>query len=1066
MNSKSRYSAIIIAFIMVLAGPGQLPAQVTASSISGHVVDAARRVIPEAQVTLTNKLDGTVRKASADGAGRYSFIGLTPAVYSISVSAPGFAKLTRPELSLDVDSALNLDFGLTVGGPETRIEVTAPTPSLQTETADLGAVIDQQFTQTLPLNARNFLQLALLAPGAFPPVEGSQLSSTGGNSLEVNGGREEYNNFLLDGADNNDPYINGYVVEPSVDSVQEFKMVTSSYDAEYGRSAAGQVNVITRRGTNEFHGTGYEYLRNKVLDARNYFDQDGFIKPPFIRNQFGAAGGGPIRRDKTFFFANTDFFRQREAQSVQAVVPTDAERGGNLTDTGVIAVNPLTGIPFPNDTITNISPIAADILNLYPKSNLTGSVNNYLGQPSQPENHVQNTFRADHQLSPNDNLTLRYSMGIVNIFQPYPEGVSVNGAVPGFGDYQYDHTHNAMIREQHTFGANAINSLFIAFNRFSRDFVPQNDQTNVGALWGVSWLNLPPRDYGYPTISVTGYSQVGDDSAFPNLRHTNTYQIADNFTFIHGKNTFNAGVDLRKLQLNGRLDELVRGSLTFSGAISGSPLGDLLLGYPTLGIQAYAKNPIRLRSMSSDAYFQDDWRLSRDLVVNLGCRYEFNSPATDPTNGMSELDLQNGQIVQVGTNGVTDSGIHPDYKNFAPRLGVAWHAAPGLVVRAGYGVFYDAGMFIIGSAAYFNPPQFTLSVFFPSAAGLLTLQNPFPTNAGYTPPASLSVLNPNIITPYLQQWNFTTEGTLGKRGTLTLSYVGSSGSHLIRERDLNQPVLSSTGSQANLQSRRPYPQYSSIFYVESEGSSNFNAMEVRFTGHVTPSISVWSAYTFSHSIDDQSAFLGDTADPNFPQNSHDLPAERGPSSFDMRQRFVAAYVLALPNGNRWTRNTEFQGIATAQSGQPFTPTLPLGDDNSNTGNTGQQAGSDRPDIVGNPYQSGTIAANPTCVAPPGPTRTAAQWFNPCAFETAPPNKYGNAGRNSLLGPGYASFDMSLLRRFTLPERATLTIEAQSFNLFNRPNFSLPAAFAGQSNYGVISSANDPRELQLAARLSF
>jgi hypothetical protein len=585
-------------------------------------------------------------------------------------------------------------------------------------------------------------------------------------------------------------------------------------------------------------------------------------------------------------------------------------------------------------------------------------------------------------------------------------------------------------------------------------------------LWGVSWLNLPPRDYGYPTISVTGYSQVGDDSAFPNLRHTNTYQIADNFTFIHGKNTFNAGVDLRKLQLNGRLDELVRGSLTFSGAISGSPLGDLLLGYPTLGIQAYAKNPIRLRSMSSDAYFQDDWRLSRDLVVNLGCRYEFNSPATDPTNGMSELDLQNGQIVQVGTNGVTDSGIHPDYKNFAPRLGVAWHAAPGLVVRAGYGVFYDAGMFIIGSAAYFNPPQFTLSVFFPSAAGLLTLQNPFPTNAGYTPPASLSVLNPNIITPYLQQWNFTTEGTLGKRGTLTLSYVGSSGSHLIRERDLNQPVLSSTGSQANLQSRRPYPQYSSIFYVESEGSSNFNAMEVRFTGHVTPSISVWSAYTFSHSIDDQSAFLGDTADPNFPQNSHDLPAERGPSSFDMRQRFVAAYVLALPNGNRWTRNTEFQGIATAQSGQPFTPTLPLGDDNSNTGNTGQQAGSDRPDIVGNPYQSGTIAANPTCVAPPGPTRTAAQWFNPCAFETAPPNKYGNAGRNSLLGPGYASFDMSLLRRFTLPERATLTIEAQSFNLFNRPNFSLPAAFAGQSNYGVISSANDPRELQLAARLSF
>ncbi|MGP8269946.1 MAG: carboxypeptidase regulatory-like domain-containing protein [Terracidiphilus sp.] len=1074
MSSPLRIVVIVFTFVLVLSFPGTAPAQVTSSYISGHVIDAAGGTIPGAQVTLTSKQDGRVRKMLTDAGGRYSFIGLAPASYSLSASAQGFGELTRRNISLDVDTALVLDIRLTVGGPETRIEVTAPAPPLQTESADLGAVIDQQFTQTLPLNARNFLQLALLAPGAFPTVEGSQLSSNGGNGLEVNGGREEYNDFLLDGADNNDPYISGYVVEPAVDSVQEFKMVTSSYDAEYGRSGAGQVNVITRSGTNEFHGTGYEYLRNKVLDARNYFDDERFIKPPYIRNQFGVAGGGPIRRDKTFFFANTDFYRQREAQSVQAVVPTDTERGGNLTDTGIIAINPLTGLPFLNDTITDISPIAADIINLYPKPNLTGSVNNFLGQPSQPENHVQNTFRGDQQLSPNDNLTLRYSMGIVNIFQPYPEGVSTNGAVPGFGDYQSDHTHNAMIREQHTFGANAINSLLIAFNRFSRDFLPQNYQTDVGTLWGVDWLNLPPRDYGYPTISVTGYSQVGDDYAFPNLRHTNTYQIADNFTFTHGKNTFETGVDLRKLQLNGRLDELARGSLTFSGAISGSPLGDLLLGYPSFGLQSQANNPIRLRSMSSDAYLQDEWRLRSNLVFSLGARYEFNSPATDPTNGMSELDLQTGQIVRVGTNGVTRSGIYPDYKNFAPRVGVAWHAVPDLVVRAGYGVFYDAGMFIIGSSAFFNPPQFTLSVFFPSAAGLLTLQDPFPTNAGYTPPASLSVLSPNIITPYLQQWNFTTEGTLGKRGTLTLSYVGSSGSHLIRERDLNQPLLSSTGSQDNLQSRRPYPAYSAIFDVESEAASNYNAMEVRFTGHITPSISVWSAYTWSHSIDDQSAFLGDTADPNFPQNSHNLRAERGPSSFDMRQRFVAAYVLALPHGNRWTRNTEFQGIATAEGGQPFTPTLPLGDDNSNTGNSGQQAGSDRPNKVGNPYQSGAIAANPTCVAPPGPTRTPAQWFNPCAFETAPPNTYGNAGRNSLLGPGYASFDISLLRRFTLHERATLTLEAQSFNLFNRPDFALPGSYQGESNFGVISSGlstaissvSDRRELQFAARLSF
>jgi hypothetical protein len=1049
---------------------GPLAAQVTNSSITGHVYDLAGKAISDAHIVIVDRQNGTERTTTTNETGSYVFIGLSPAEYSISVNSQGFAEVTRASVPLAVDRALNLDFRLVVGGPRTHIEVTAQAPSLQTQSATVAAGIDQLLTETLPLNQRDFLHLALLAPGSFPPVAGSQLSANGEISIEVNGGREEFNNFLLDGVDNNDPYVNGYVVEPAVDSVQEFKMVTSSYDAEYGRSAAGQVNIITRRGTNEFHATAYEYLRNKVVDARNYFDGAGYIKPPYIRNQFGAAGGGPLRKDKTFFFANTDYLRERLGLSQQSLVPTDDERAGNLNSylnaTGGTLVNPVTGMTYQNNTILpgDISPIASDILKMYPEPqpNLSGSVNNYLGQPVQPTNRMENTIRGDHKLSPSDDLTLRYSMGIVSEFQPYPAGVPE--AAPGFGDTINDHTHNAMIREQHSLGANAINSLLFGYNRFSRDFLPQNYQTNVGALWNVGWLNVPPRDYGYPIVNVTGFSQVGDNSAFPNLRHTNTYQLADSVTFIHGKNTFKAGADIRKLQLNGHLDELARGSISFTGAISGSPLGDLLLGYPTFSLQAQVNNSIHLRSMSDDTYLQDDWKVRPKLVLSLGGRYEFNTPATDPANAMSELDLQTGQIVQVGTNGVTDSGIHPDYKNFAPRVGIAWHAAPDFVVRAGYGVYYDAGMFIIGSAAYFNPPQFTLNVYSPSATGLLTLQNPFSASAGFTPPASLSVLSPAIITPYLQQWNFTTEANIGKRGTLTLSYVGSAGAHLIRERDLNQPPLSPTGSQNNLQSRRPYPAYSSIFYVESEESSNFNALEVHFTGRVAPGVSLWGAYTYSHSLDGASAFLGDTADPNFPQNSHDLPAEHGPSSFDMRQRFVAAYVLSLPHSNRWTRNTEFQGIVQAESGQPFTPTISF--DNSNTGNTGQQSGSDRPNLVGNPYQSGSVAANPSCTAPAGQTHTAAQWFNPCAFDLAPANQYGNAGRNSLLGPGYASFDISLLRRFTLPERATLTLEAQSFNLFNRPNLSLPSAFADQSTFGVISSANDPREVQFAARLSF
>ena len=1056
---------ILFTFFLVLTSHGVLVAQVTVGSISGSVLDPAGRVIPQAQVVLSDKSHAIVRTAMTDATGSYHLIGLPPTDYTLSVTAQGFAELVRSGVSLPVNTALKLDFTLAVGGPKTRIEVTAPVTSIQTDTGALGVVINQQLTETLPLNRRDFLQLSLLAPGAFPSVQGSELSSYGSVSLEVNGGREEYNNFLLDGVDNNDPYVNRYVVEPAVDSVQEFKMATSSSDAEYGRSAAGQVNIITRRGTNNFHGTAYEYLRNKVLDARNYFDGAGFEKPPYIRNQFGAAVGGPIRRDKTFFFVNTDFFRQRESISQQSLVPTDDERAGKLGALGVTIFNPLTGVPYQGNTIPtgSISPIATDILKLFPEPNLTGSVNNYLGQPVEPENHVQNTFRVDHQLSAKDDLTLRYSMGIVNIFEPYPEGVA--GAAPGFGDYVNDHTHNAMVREQHAFGGNAINSVFIGFNRFSRDFLVQNYQTNVGSLWGVSWLNLPARDYGYPSISISGFSHIGDNTGFPNLRHTNTYQIGDNFTLVHGNNTFKIGGEVRKLQLNGHLDELARGSISFFDNFSGSGISDLLLGDPSLGLQSQINNPIRLRSMSYAAYFQDDWKISQKVVLNLGGRYEFNSPATDPKNAMSELDLQTGQIVPVGTNGITDSGIHPDYKNFAPRLGIAWSARPDLVFRAGYGVYYDAGMFIVGSAAYFNPPQFTLNVFFPFAPGQITLQNPFPTNGGF-PSVSPNVLSPNIITPYLQQWNVSTEGTLGKRGTLTLSYVGSAGSHLIRASNLNQPLPGPTATQAP----PPYPAYGSIYYIQSEASSNYNALQAHFTGRVTSAFSLWASYTYSHSIDNDSAFQYDSADANFPQNSRDIAAERGPSSFDMRQRFVAAYIVTLPHGNRWTRNTEFQGIWTAESGQPFTPLIST--DNSNTGNAGSasNAGTDRPNRVGNPYKSGAVAANPMCKAPAGPTRTPTQWFNPCAFMDAPPYTFGDAGRNSLLGPGYGSFDLSLLRRFTLPERATLTLEAEAFNLFNKPNFDLPEAFTDQPTSGQISSASqrgeNPRQLQFGARISF
>jgi hypothetical protein len=1059
--TRSLFSLFLL-FLMTAAIP-PLQAQVTTSSILGHVYDPTGAVIVNASITVLDSHHSVIRKTVTDSTGAYVVVGLPPAQYSVSASAPNFTEMTQNDVTLEVDNLLRADFHLSVAGTQKVIEVAARVSQVQTESAEVGIVVSRQEIESLPLNRRDFLQLAMLSPGVAPPVEGSELSTRGSFSMHAGGGREEFNNFLLDGVDNNDPYVNRYGVEPPVDSIQEFKVVTNSYSAEYGRSAAGQVNVISRQGTNAFHGSAYEYLRNKVLDARNFFD--GSDKPNLIRNQFGFSGGGPIVREKTFFFVATDFLRNRAGQSQLATVPTSDERAGNLSalcQTGftngvcnpaptgsnvsaVQIVDPFTGNPFPGNIIpTNrISAIAQDILKLYPQPNRSGVAGNFLGNPILSENDTQGTFRVDHHLSQSRTLNFRYSFGAINLFEPYLGGTDT---VPGFGDYVTDRIQNATTQYQQFIGSRATNSVRVGYNRFSREILTQNNKVDVGKLWNVSWLNLPPIAFGYPTLNVTGFSSLGDNFALPIVRTTNTFQVGDSLSLDRGPHLLKLGGEVRALQLNGILDLLNRGSLSFFGGISNSGISDLLLGLPNLGIQVKANNPLAMRTKSFDVYLEDDWRISRSLSLDLGVRYEYNTPAIDPHNGMSTLNLQTGQVVQVGTNGVSRSGISPDANNFAPRIGIAWTPAESWVVRSAYGIYYDAGMFVVNSAQYFNPPQFNLGVFFPSAAGLLTLDNPFPSSNGFIPPPSLSVLNPNLRTPYLQQWNLTVERSLQSWGTISASYVGSKGPKLIRAFDLNQPLP----ALGDLQARRPYHNLGNIFLIGSGANSSYNSLQLLYDKKMGSRFSLWFAYTYSKSIDDASAFLGIQPDPNFPQNSHNLNAEHAASSFDMRHRLVAAYVVRLPQGNLWTRHTEVRGIATVQSGQPFTPVITF--DNSNTGNTGGSAGSDRPNLLHNP-----LLSNPT----------PNEWFDTSAFAIAPPDTFGNAGRNILRGPSFTSFDLSLFRSFYLTERFRLSLEAQAFNLFNNVNFDLPQNFADNpTTFGKVFSSKAPRQIQLALRFSF
>jgi hypothetical protein len=1024
--------------VSLVAMPLPADAQVIAGAVMGSVTDSTGQPLTRAVVRLDDTSHGVSRVVPVDEAGRYELSDVTPAVYELMVSAPGFGALVRKDVTVAVDTTVRIDVQL-MPAISQDVVVTASIPYVQTS-AGLGAVLDRQRIDALPLNGRNFLQLALLTPGIQGPVDGSELSSRGAFAMHANGAREEFNNFLLDGVDNNDPYVNRYVVQPSVDSVQEFKVATNSYSAEYGRNAGGQVNVVTRRGSSHVQGFLYEYFRHRALDGRNYFEDRQ--KQPFTRHQFGGGIGGPLVRDRTFFFAAVDLVREREGLSRLGTVPTEAERNGDLSTLGTI-VDPFNGQAFPGSVIPSatISPVARAILTMFPAPNRSGDVN-YLGQPMGRNNQTAVDARVDHQLSSASGMTIRFSDGLVRLFEPYTEGTLETA---GFGDFVDDHMWNAMVSHQRVNGR-TTNSLRFGANGFSRDLLTENHAVNVGAAWGVNWLNVPAQSFGYPLIDVAGFSRVGDAFTLPILRDTITYQVADDLTIDRGSHVLKLGGEVRHARLNSRVDLFSRGQLVFSGAFTGTGIGDLLLGLPTFALHSEANNPIHMRTSGFAGYFQDNWRVRPDVTVSLGVRYEYLAPPVDANDGMSTFDRASGQVVQVGKNGVSRSGVGADWNNAAPRVGVSWNATPATIIRGGYGIYYDSNMFVVNSAQYFNPPEFNLSVFFPTARGILTLDDPFATGRGFTPPATISTLSSDFQTAYLQHWNVAVQRDLDRIGTVTAAYAGSKGSHLVRPLDLNQP----SPGPGDVQLRRPYPAFSNIFFVESAGRSRFDSLQLAFDRPLTRGVSVTAAYTLSRSNDDASAFLGTPSDTNMPQDSRNPGAEWASSSYDVRHRLTLAYIVQLPGSNALTRNTQIQGITILHTGQPFTPILRF--DNSNTGNSaGSTAGSDRPNLSGNPQSSNPL-----------PDR----WFNTAAFSIPAPFTFGNAGRNSLRGPGFLSFDLAIARQIRT-SRGSITAGLQAFNLFNRANFDIPEHFADEpSTFGRIFSAKAPRQIQLLARFGF
>jgi hypothetical protein len=1064
---KSLSRPFILTLLLLL--PFSVNAQTQSSSVRGTVTDPNGAVIPGANVKAINVATNESRSTVSDDQGSFAISSLAPGSYRVEVEAPGFAQNIITAVDLQVNQELRLDARLEVGTiQDSPGDLYAPETLLKQDSPAIGTVIEKREITGLPLDGRNFYELTLLVPGAVPPAQGSAGSVRGDFAFSVNGAREDSNNFLLDGVYNVDPKLNTFAVRPPVDAIQEFETATSTYDAAFGRNPGAQVNVVLKSGTNNLHGSLYEFHRNARLDARNFFAPATESKPKYIRNQFGFSLGGPIRKDQTFIFADYEGTRSREGITRVTNVPTLRERNGDFSQSLLgVPRNPQTGQPFTGGVIPSffMHPAGKAIAALYPLPNRSVPFANFVSSPTQRDDNDHFDARLDHFLNDHQTtLVARYSLGDRRYFEPFA-GPTL-AAVPGYGNEVPRRSQNALVGLTHVFSPTFVNDVRFGFNRVASSVNQENQGTSINRLVGMPDLSANPRDFGLSFITVPGFSPLGDEGNNPQQTVTNTFQLVDTATLISGWHLIKLGLDLRAVQQNGFRDVQSRGMIQFSPfAYTGVALADLLLGLPVVTGGARVNNAQHLRAKSYHFFVNDSYRVRPNLTVSAGLRYEYNTAPVDAFDRANLYDAATRSLVRVGTGGVPRGGYEPDKNNFAPRVGIAWtiDEAGKTVLRAGYGIYYDTSPLAPGEALYFNRPYFDFNLFFPLQGLPLTLSDPFPAFFPFALPDSAQAIQRDLRTPYMQHWNLSVQRQLGRKRVLEVSYVGSKGTKLLTARDINQPRPSVLPPGLPFVPR-PVPQFDEINLIESRANSNYRSLQARLQQRLSDGLALLASYTWSRSIDDASNFFPSAGDPNYPQNSYDFKAERGRSNFDLRHRFSASYVYDLPFGKGrkylsddggWsTLLTGWQtaGIVTAQTGRPFTVALIREFDNSGTGFSALGFGAnDRPNLVGDPRLA---------------NGTPERWFNTAAFAFPAPGTFGNAGRNVVDGPGYQSVNASLIKNTNLTENVNLQLRGEVFNLFNHPNFNLPDNFLGSPTFGQITSARDPRHIQLGVKLLF
>jgi hypothetical protein len=1032
-------SAATLAFLLVAV---QLQAQPLTATLLFDVRDSTGASLPGVGLSVVHLATGVERAATTTEDGLAAVSLLPPGEYTVRATLAGFRQTAVEPFHLEAGARRGFTITLTPGDLAETVTVSADAVRARAGASAIGEVYTGQVLMMTPVASRDVGEFAWQAPGSAPPAPGSRLSGEGGTPVNVAGAREASNNFLLDGVDNNDLFLNRVLVTPSLDAVQEFTLLTATYDAEYGRSAGGQVNVVLKSGGQRVSGSAYEFFRDRTLESRGPFDPADEPEPYRRRHQFGGTLGGPAPHLRGFFFTAVEAVHDRTADTRLARVPTAAERAGDFSASGTTIFNPFTGQPFPGNRIpsSSIDPTGAGIAALYPLPNREDE-SNYVSSPVAPQDTFQLTVKTDHRVASDSPFFVRYTLARDDRTDAFG---SPDRGLSGWGTSTLDIGHNLAFGLTQTFRSRLFHDLRVGWNRLERDVFPVNRGVDGFAQLGIIGPSLPIDDQGVPGFVVGGIEGIGDDVSLPVVRATQTFHVSDSWSLERGRHFVKFGGELRHYRSDGYNHVFPRGQLNFLGAFTGNGIADLLLGFPTVTLLAVNDNPQALRTTAVNLFAQDDWRVTERLTVNYGVRYEFNKPPVDADDRMAIFDAASNTLKPVGQDGVPRAGINADWNNIAPRVGasVALKADASVLLRGGYGVYYDASTLIENSALYFNPPYFTFQVFVPGGPVLPTAANPFPDAAGFEPPISANTLSPDFPTSFRHQGSVGVEARV--RGTdLAARWVGSRGTHLVRKRNLNQPP---PGPGA-VDDRRPIAGFGDILSVEAEGSSVSHALQLRAERPSTRGLWLRGAYTWGKSIDDGSAFLASEGNDNTPQWSARPDLERGLSDFDVRHRFVGAVIWQVPPMGRsaFGRDWQVSALVSAQTGRPFTPRVTS--DNSNTGNLGGQFGYDRPDEVP--------------VGTPGAVEYSGR-----AFQIAAPYTFGSAGRNILIGPGASSVDLAISKVSRLGGHRRLEARVEVYNLFNRANLGLPDSFVDRPTFGESLTAGAGRMAQLALRLTF